>query len=73
MIEIRDTYDNIIKCKILFTFYINHKNFIVYLDEEQNILASFYEKMDENTIKIYPIKNDDDFDIVDREINRRCS
>jgi hypothetical protein len=72
MIEIRDIDNNVIKCEVLFTFNNNDNNFIVYLDDKKNILASFYKKIDEDKIEIYPILEDKDFDIVDTEIKRRC-
>lgn len=70
MIELHTKDNEIFKCDILFTFYENEKNFIVFLDDEEEILASYYD-IDGDKLLISPIMNDDDFDIVDREIQRR--
>ena len=40
-------------------------------DKNEDILASFYKLEGDETI-IYPIENDEDFDIVDKEIAKRC-
>ncbi len=58
------------KCNFLFNFEHNNKNFIVYSDNDDDILASFYE-VSEGKIIISPIYDDNDFDIVDQEIARR--
>ena len=58
--------DNIkLECEVLFTFDSNNKQFIVYMDEEENILSSFYEIKD-NKIILTPITNELDYDIVDK-------
>lgn len=58
------------KCNFLFNFERDDKNFIVYSDNDDDILASFYE-VSEGKIIISPIYDDNDFDIVDQEIARR--
>lgn len=70
MFKVYDIYNNCINCEALFTFSRNNKNFIVYLDDSEDILASFYEIID-NKMVLTPITNDDDFDIVDEEIKKR--
>ena len=55
---------------VLFTFYENDKNFIVFMDQDEEVLASYYD-IDDDKLLISPIMSDDDFDIVDREIDRR--
>lgn len=72
MFKVYDSYSNIIECEILFTFEENNKKYIVYLDEFENILASFYE-VKENKLILIPIRDDEDFDRVDREILKRSS
>ena len=70
MINLYTKDNNIFKCNILFTFYENNKNFTVFLGKEEDVLASYY-SLDEDKAFISPIMNDSDFDIVDREIERR--
>lgn len=71
MFKLYDWEDNVIECEYLFTFDSDGKHFIVYLDKNEDILASFY-KLEGDKIIIYPIENDEDFDIVDKEIAKRC-
>ncbi|MEE3343152.1 MAG: hypothetical protein VZS44_03590 [Bacilli bacterium] len=70
MIELHTIDDEVFKCNILFTFYENNKNFIVFMDQDDDVLATYYD-IDGDKLIISPITNDQDFDIVDREINRR--
>ena len=52
---------------LLFMFNDNNKDFIVYKDINDEILASFYEK-DGDKIIVKPIMEDSDYDIVDKRI-----
>ena len=70
MIDLYTKDNNIFKCDILFTFYENNRDFIVFLDKDEDVLASYY-SLDNDKILISPITSDTDFDIVDREIERR--
>lgn len=70
MFEVYDINGNAIECELLFTFTENGKNFIVYLDNSENILASFYEVRDDKLV-LSPITDEEDFDIVDKEIMKR--
>lgn len=72
MFNIYDINNKKIECEILFTFTKNNKNFIVYYDDEQEILASYYIINEDKTI-ISPITDDIDFDLVDEEINKRMN
>ena len=65
MIEIYDKDNKKIECEILFTFEENNKQFIVYIDNEENILSSYYELKD-NKLILTPILDDKDYDIVDK-------
>ena len=67
MIEIYDNNKNKFNCEILFTFDDNNKSFIVYEDEEDNILASYY-KIEDDKMIITPITDDKDYDIVDKKL-----
>lgn len=69
MIEIYDTNNQKIECEILFTFEKNNKSFIVYKDKEEDILASYYTK-DKDNIIIEPILDDNDYSIVDEELEK---
>ena len=40
------------------------------MDQDEEVLASYYD-IDDDKLLISPIMSDDDFDIVDREIDRR--
>lgn len=70
MIELHTVDNEVFKCNILFTFYENDKNFIVFMDQEEEILATYYD-VDDDKLLISPILSDEDFNIVDREIERR--
>ena len=70
MFEIYDTNDNKLNCKVLFTFHKNNKNFIVYNDENYDILASYFETTGDK-ITIIPINNEEDFDLIDKELAKR--
>lgn len=56
-----------INCEILFTFSEKNKNFIIYKDDLNNILASYY-NIFKNKVIILPITNDNDYDIVDNKL-----
>lgn len=70
MFKVYDQNNSEINCKIIFTFSNNNKNFIVYYDEEEDILASYY-TLDKDNAIISPITDDSDFDLVDKEIEKR--
>lgn len=65
MIEVYYKDNKKLECEVLFTFDSNNKQFILYMDEEENILSSFYEIKD-NKIILTPITNELDYDIVDK-------
>ena len=65
MIEVYDKNNKKLECEILFTFKDNNKQFIVYMDNEEDILSSYYEINDDKII-ITPIISDLDYDIVDK-------
>ena len=67
MIEIYDTNNKQIKCEFLFTFTKDNKNFVVYKDQEDDILSSYY-KEEDNKLIIMPITDEEDYDLVDIEI-----
>ncbi len=69
MIEIYDLNNQIIKCEVLFTFEKNNKNFIVYKDGEDDVLASYYKK-EEDKLIIMPINDETDYDVVDMELEK---
>ena len=70
MFEIYDKNNKKLNCEVLFTFSKDNKNFIVYNDQDDDVLASYFEINNDKTI-IYPITNDADFDIVNEEIEKR--
>lgn len=70
MITIYDIDNNPIKCKILFNFQKGNKRYIVFRDNENNILASLYGVQDHQLL-LWPIKDDTDFDVVDKELEER--
>lgn len=65
MIEIYDKNNKKLECEVLFTFEENNKQFIVYMDKEEDILSSYY-KIEDDKLIITPIINDLDYDIVDK-------
>lgn len=69
MIEVYDINNKVIKCELLFTFEKNNKNFIVYMDSDDNILSSYYKKLDGKFI-IMPIDDEEDYDLVDAELEK---
>ena len=69
MIEVYDINNQRIKCEVLFTFEKNNKNFIVYKDIEDDILASCY-KIEDDKLTIIPINDESDYDIVDVELEK---
>lgn len=69
MIEVFDINNKLIKCELLFTFEKNNKHFIVYTDNEDDILASYYKKLDDKLI-IMPITDDEDYNLVDIELEK---
>ena len=72
MFKVYDQNNKAINCEIIFTFQKNLKNFIVYRDDEGDILASYYTPVGEKAI-ISPINDETDFDLVDKEIEKRMS
>jgi len=70
MFEIFDIDNKKINCEVLFTFSENNKKFIVYNDQDNDILASYFETNGDRTT-IFPITDDNDYDIVDRELEKR--
>ena len=70
MVELHTMNNEVFKCNILFTFFENNKNFIVFMDQDEEVLATYYD-IDDDKLMISPIMSDEDFDIVDREIDRR--
>ena len=68
MFNIFDDKNNKIECEVLFTFKENNKNFIVYKDNEGDILASYYESY-KDKIVVLPITSEDDYDIVDEKLS----
>lgn len=69
MIEIYDINNQKINCELLFTFEKNNKNFIVYKDNEDDILSSYY-KNEEDKLIIMPITDEADYDLVDIELEK---
>lgn len=65
MIQVYDKNNKKLECEILFTFSSNNKQFIVYMDKEDDILASYY-KLETDKLIISPILDDEDYDIVDK-------
>lgn len=65
MIQVYDKNNKKLECEILFTFSSNNKQFIVYMDNEEDILSSYYEINDDKII-ITPITSDLDYDMVDK-------
>ena len=72
MFKVYDKNNKEINCQIIFTFEKDNKNFIVYYDEEKDILASYYKLEGEKAI-IFPITDDKDYDLVDQEIKKRMN
>ena len=69
MIQVYDVNNQLIKCELLFTFTKGNKNFIVYKDKEDDILASYYKKVDDKLV-IMPIVDESDYDLVDVELEK---
>jgi len=69
MIEVYDINNKVIKCELLFTFEKNNKNFIVYMDSDDNILSSYY-KNENGKFIIMPIDDEEDYDLVDAELEK---
>lgn len=69
MIEVYDINNQKIKCELLFTFTKNNKSFIVYKDKTDDILASYYYKQNDKLI-ISPITSEEDYDLVDIELEK---
>lgn len=67
MIEVYNENNEKIKCEVLFTFKDNNKQFIVYMDNEDDILSSYY-KVEDDKLIIMPIISDKDYDIVDKHL-----
>ena len=63
--NIIDNNGNIRNYIILEKFKKNNKNYLIYKEEDkEDLYAALYEIINE-TIKIIPIDNDEDYDIVD--------
>ena len=61
---------NIIKYLIVDKFNFNNKNYILYKEiDKDDLYASYYEIIN-NSIKIMPILNDEDYDVVDKYLER---
>lgn len=71
MFSIYDLDNNKIECEVLFSFENNNKNYLVYVDSNNDVLASLYKDNGDNTITIFPIIDDKDYDIVDMELAKR--
>ena len=69
MIELYNNNNEKIQCEVLFTFEKNNKLFIVYKDNEEDILSSYYKIENDKTI-ITPIISDEDYDLVDIELEK---
>lgn len=69
MIELYNNNNEKIQCEVLFTFEKNNKSFIVYKDNEEDILSSYYKIENDKTI-ITPIISDEDYDLVDIELEK---
>ena len=69
MIEVFDNNNRKLKCEVLFTFQKDNKSFVVYKDDEDDVLASYY-KIDGDKMIILPILEDNDYDIVDAELEK---
>lgn len=59
-----------VNCDVIGTFIKENKKFIVYTDGTivngiKEVYASFYEEIGDNNIKLLPIINDEDWDLVD--------
>ena len=72
MFKVYDKNNNEINCKVIFTFEKNNKNFVVYYDDEEDILASYY-KLENDKAIIYPITDEIDFDLIDEELKKRMN
>lgn len=72
MIEVYNTNNEKLKCEVLFTFEKNNKSYIIYKDEEDDILASYYKLEGDNAI-ISPITDESEYDLVDKEIEKWCN
>lgn len=68
MIEVFDNNNRKLKCEVLFTFQKDNKSFVVYKDDD-DVLASYY-KIDGDKMIILPILEDNDYDIVDAELEK---
>ena len=68
MFNVYDDNNNKIKCEVLFTFSDSGKNFIVYKDEEGEVLASYYETY-KDKIVVLPITSDKDYNLVDKKLS----
>lgn len=69
MFPIINQMGQLIQCEVLHIFSKNEKNYIIYVDESDNILASLYQQ-DVNTIILYPITDENDFKIAEEELKR---
>ena len=69
MVEVYDVNNNRIKCEVLFTFKNNDRDFVVYMDMDDEILSSYYKEVDGKFV-IEPIIDEDDYEIVDIELEK---
>lgn len=69
MFEIYTENNEKLQCEVLFTFEKNNKSFIVYQDNDNEILASLY-KIEGDKTKITPIIDEKDYDLVDAELEK---
>lgn len=69
MFEIYTENNEKLQCEVLFTFEKNNKSFIVYQDNDNEILASLY-KIEGDKTKITPIIDEKDYDLVDDELEK---
>jgi len=69
MFEIYTENNEKLQCEVLFTFEKNNKSFIVYQDNDNEILASLY-KIEGDKAKITPIIDEKDYDLVDDELEK---
>lgn len=67
MFKIFNENNEIVECEVLHMFSKDGKDYIVYVDNEGDVLASFCEIKD-NRLIISKISDDLDFDIVDKEL-----
>lgn len=62
----KDSKEN--KYNVLFTFNKNNINYIIYTNNEEEILASRY-KLENNNLILEPIETTQEWDMIDKELN----